>query len=326
MKRAVIVTTAPLITGLGLIIASLGLASTAQAQENNYPDKPVEFIVPWSPGGGSDTLMRLVSHHAEEYLGEAMPVINMPGVSGTTGLKELARRDADGYTVGQVHEGLMVAHHTGLTPQNWDDFTPVAAVTQSPQYLTVPGDAPYSTYEEFVEYASEHPGEIRFGVTLGGVPHLHGAMMEDAEGLEFRYVGFEGTGERIRALVGGHIDAAIGDISSSGEFVKNGDLRFLAVGSEERQEETPDVPTFAELGHPELKLNIVRGILAPAGTPEAQVDTLAAAFEAMSQDQKFAEEVHNAGASVVYDGPEAFAQYLEETNATIERLAGKLAR
>ncbi|ALM54565.1 hypothetical protein AR456_06625 [Halomonas huangheensis] len=305
---------------------AMGTASVSLAQDDSYPDKPVEFIVPWSPGGGSDTLMRLVSHHAEEHLGQALPVINMPGVSGTTGLKDLARRDADGYTIGQVHEGLMVAHHTGLTQQNWDDFTPVAAVTQSPQYLTVPGDAPYTTYEEFVEYASEHPGEIRFGVTLGGVPHLHAAMMEEAEDLQFRYVGFEGTGERIRALVGGHIDAAIGDISSSGEFVKNGDLRFLAVGSEERQQETPDVPTFAELGHPELKLNIVRGILAPKGTPQAQVDTLAAAFEAMSGDEQYAREVHNAGASVVYEGPEAFAEYLEQTNATIERLAGKLAR
>ncbi|MGQ7249350.1 Bug family tripartite tricarboxylate transporter substrate binding protein [Halomonas sp. V046] len=313
---------------LGLALAGIGCAATsvAIAQDDAFPDKPVEFIVPWSPGGGSDTLMRLVSAHAEEYLGEAMPVINMPGVSGTTGLKELARRDADGYTVGQVHEGLMVAHHTGLTAQNWDDFEPVAAVTQSPQYLTVNADSPYTTYQEFVEYAKANPGEIRFGVTLGGVPHVHAAMMEDAEDLSFRYVGFEGTGPRIRALVGGHIDAAIGDISSSGEFVKNGDLRFLAVGSAERQEVTPDVPTFTELGHDDLKLNIVRGILAPKGTPADRIATLASDFEAMSQNEDFITAVNNAGASVVFEGPEAFGDYLETTDATIERLAGKLAR
>jgi len=303
---------------LGLALASIGSAATsvAIAQDDAFPDKAVEFIVPWSPGGGSDTLMRLVSAHAEEYL----------GVSGTTGLKELARRDADGYTVGQVHEGLMVAHHTGLTAQNWDDFEPVAAVTQSPQYLTVNADSPYTTYQEFVDYAKANPGEIRFGVTLGGVPHVHAAMMEDAEDLSFRYVGFEGTGPRIRALVGGHIDAAIGDISSSGEFVKNGDLRFLAVGSAERQEVTPDVPTFTELGHEELKLNIVRGILAPKGTPADRIATLASDFEAMSQNEDFITAVNNAGASVVFEGPEAFGDYLETTDATIERLAGKLAR
>jgi len=313
---------------LGLALASIGSAATsvAIAQDDAFPDKAVEFIVPWSPGGGSDTLMRLVSAHAVENHGETMPVLNMPGVTGTTGLTKLARRDADGYTVGQVHEGLMVAHHTGLTAQNWDDFEPVAAVTQSPQYLTVNADSPYTTYQEFVDYAKANPGEIRFGVTLGGVPHVHAAMMEDAEDLSFRYVGFEGTGPRIRALVGGHIDAAIGDISSSGEFVKNGDLRFLAVGSAERQEVTPDVPTFTELGHEELKLNIVRGILAPKGTPADRIATLASDFEAMSQNEDFITAVNNAGASVVFEGPEAFGDYLETTDATIERLAGKLAR
>ncbi|MEQ5856097.1 tripartite tricarboxylate transporter substrate binding protein [Halomonas sp. EF61] len=314
-------------TALALMVSASALAAASVAvAQDAYPDKPVEFIVPWSPGGGSDTLMRLVANHAESQLGQPIPVINMPGVSGTTGLKELSRRDADGYTIGQVHEGLMVAHHTGLTQLNYDDFEPVAGVTQSPQYLTVPAGAPYTTFEEFVEYAKANPGEVRFGVTLGGVPHIHAAMMEEAEDLQFRYVGFEGTGSRIRALVGGHIDAAIGDISSSGEFVKNGDLRFLAVGSEERQPEAPDVPTFTELGHPELKLNIIRGILAPKGTPEERIDTLAEAFEAMSQDEAFAQSVHNAGASVVFEGPEAFAEYLETSNATIERLSGKLAR
>lgn len=311
----------------GLVLGTaLGVSATALAQAEDYPDKPVELIVPWSPGGGSDTLMRVVSNRAEAYLGQPMPVINMPGVSGTTGLKALAERDPDGYTVGQVHEGLLVAHHTGLTTLNWDDFEPVAAVTQSPQYLTVNADSPYTSYEEFVDYAKAHPGEIRFGVTLGGVPHIHAAMMEEAEGLEFRYVGFEGTGSRIRALVGGHIDAAIGDVSSSGEFVKNGDLRFLAVGSEERQAETPDVPTFSELGHPELKLNIVRGIVAPEGTPEARIATLAESLEALSEDEKFIQAVHNAGAKVHFEGPDAFADYLQSTDATIERLSGKLAK
>lgn len=307
-------------------LAAVALAAGAASAQDAYPTKPVEFIVPWSPGGGSDTLMRLVSNHAGEYLGQPMPVINMPGVSGTTGLKELSKREPDGYTVGQVHEGLLVAHHTGLTSLNWDDFEPVAAVTQSPQYLTVNADSPYTTYAEFVDYAKAHPGEIRFGVTLGGVPHIHAAMMEEAEGVEFRYVGFEGTGSRIRALVGGHIDAAIGDVSSSGEFVKNGDLRFLAVGSAERQEETPDVPTFSELGHPELKLNIVRGIVAPEGTPEARIATLAESLEAMSKDEEFVQAVHNAGAKVHFEGPEAFADYLETTDETIERLSGKLAK
>ena len=311
----------------GLMLGTaIGASASTLAQSEDYPSKPVELIVPWSPGGGSDTLMRLISNNAEEYLGQPMPVINMPGVSGTTGLKELSKREPDGYTVGQVHEGLLVANATGLTDLNWDDFTPVAAMTASPQYLTVNADSPWQTFDEFVAYAKKNPGEIRVGVTLGGIPHVHAAMIEDAANLSFRYVGFEGTGARIRSLVGGHIDAAIGDIASSGEFVKNGDLRFLAVGSAERQEETPDVPTFKELGYDSLSLNIVRGLIAPKGTPEDKVKVLADAMQALSKDEEFIQQVRNAGAKVQFVGPKAYTDYLKSTDETIERLSGKLAK
>lgn len=315
----------PMMTALaaGIALASVG---PVQAQPD-YPDDTIEFIVPWSPGGGSDTLMRVISEHIEDHLGQSLQVINVPGVSGTTGLEDLTERDADGYTVGQVHEGLMVAHHTGLTDINWDDFTPIASMTASPQYLTVNADDDrWDNVEEFVEYAQDNPGEIRFGVTLGGIPHVHAAMIADAEDLEFRYVGFEGTGERIRALVGGNIDAAMGDIASSGEFVKNDDLQFLAVGSDERIDETPDVPTFNELGYEDLNLNIVRGLVAPEGTPEARVEILAEAFESLSEDDDFIEGINNAGAEVQYNGPEAYTDYLDTTNDTIERLSGELEK
>lgn len=309
---------------LGLGAASAATSSTAQADD--YPDHAIEFIVPWSPGGGSDALMRIISNAAPEHLGQPMPVINMPGVSGTIGLKELAQKDPDGYTLGQIHEGLMAANATGLTQLNWDDFQPIASLASSPQYLVVNADSDWKTFDDFAEYAEAHPGEIRVGTTLGGIPHVHAAMIEDAIGAKFRYVGYEGTGARIRGLVGGHIDASIGDISSSLEFVKNGDLRFLAVGTQQRVEATPDVPTFKELGYDNLNLSINRGIVAPKGIDQAKIDTLASGFEAMSQDPEFVDRIHKAGAEVDFMGPEAYADYLAEVDATVKRLSGKLAR
>ncbi|GGY07329.1 ABC transporter substrate-binding protein [Litchfieldella qijiaojingensis] len=308
-----------------LAAISLGLATLAgAAQAADYPEKPVEFIVPWSPGGGSDTLMRIVSNHIESHLAQPMPVINMPGVSGTVGLAELAQREADGYTVGQVHDGFLVSHHTGLTQHNWDDYEPVAAITASPQYVTVNPDRGWETFEDFVEYARENPGEVRFGVTLGGVPHLHAAMIEEAENLSFRYVGFEGTGQRIRALVGGHIDAAMGDIASSHQFVNNGDLRFLAVGHNERMRQTPDVPTLQELGYDDLNLSILRGVIAPQGTPQERINVLAGALEAMATEEDFVSSVNNAGAEVQFMAPDEYRAHLEVLDDTVERLAGNL--
>ncbi|WP_251977104.1 Bug family tripartite tricarboxylate transporter substrate binding protein [Salinicola avicenniae] len=309
---------------LGLTVGALATSATAQAQA--YPDHAIEFIVPWSPGGGSDTLMRIISNAADDAIGQPLPVINMPGVSGTLGLKELADRDPDGYTVGQIHEGLMAANATGLTQLDWDDFQPIASLASSPQYLVVNGDSDWQTFDDFAEYAKAHPGEIRVGATLGGIPHVHAAMIEDAIGAEFRYVGYEGTGARIRGLVGGHVDAAIGDISSSLEFVKNGDLRFLAVGSNQRLDDTPNVPTFKELGYDSLNLSVNRGIVAPQGIDDAKVETLADAFETMSQDPAFIERMNRAGAQVEFMGPDAYTDYLADVDATIERLSGKLAR
>ena len=305
-----------------LFTAATLVAAPASAQD--YPDHPVEFIVPWSPGGGSDTLMRLIAGNIAPYLGVEMPIINMPGVGGTVGLREASRRDADGYTISQVHEGLLVAHETGITDQNWDTFDPIALMTASPQYLVVHPTEEYSDFDEFVEFAKAHPGEITMGVTLGGVPHLHAAMIEQAYGLQFQYVGYEGTGERVRALVGGNLDAAIGDISSSLQFVENGDLQFLAVGSPERMAATPDVPTFMELGS-DLELNVTRGIVMPKGAPQEAKDKLEAALEELSKDATYIEQTNNAGAEVMFRGQEAYATYLGKLDDTVKSLSEVLA-
>ncbi|PTW60195.1 tripartite-type tricarboxylate transporter receptor subunit TctC [Breoghania corrubedonensis] len=305
-----------------LFSAAALFAAPVSAQD--YPDRPVEFIVPWSPGGGSDTLMRIISGKIKPYLGVDMPIINMPGVGGTVGLREASRRAADGYTISQVHEGLLVATETGITDLAWDDFDPIALMTASPQYLVVHPSENYSNLQEFVAYAKAHPGEITMGVTLGGVPHLDAAMIEQAYGLKFAYVGYEGTGQRIRALVGGNLDAAIGDISSSKEFVDNGDLQFLAVGSAKRVAETPDVPTFAENGK-DLELNVTRGIVMPKGAPEEARNTLEAALKKLSEDKSYIEQTHNAGASVDFRGQEAYRTYLSNLDKTVKSLSKVLA-
>ncbi|MHA7889007.1 Bug family tripartite tricarboxylate transporter substrate binding protein [Roseicyclus sp.] len=313
-------TVSRVVAAAGLAIASLNAPVLAQ----DYPSKPVEFIVPWSPGGGSDTLMRIVAGNVTPYLGVEMPVINMPGVGGTVGLTEASRRDADGYTISQVHEGLLAATATGLTELAWDDFDHIALMTASPQYLVAAADQPFDTMEGLVEYAQANPGELTIGVTLGGVPHLHAAMIAEAFDIEWRYVGYEGTGERIRALVGGNLDLAIGDISSSLQFAENGDLVFLATGATERMAQTPDVPTFMELGA-DLDLSITRGIVMPAGSPEEAQAAMEAALMELSQDPTFVEQINNAGADVAFRGREAYSAYLANLAETVERLAEVIA-
>lgn len=308
------------IAGAGLAVAMTLQPVLAQ----DYPTRPVEFIVPWNPGGGSDILMRIIANNISPYLGADMPVINIGGVGGTVGLAEAADRAADGYTISQIHEGLLTATAVGMTNLAWNDFEPIALMTASPQYLVAATDQPFDTFEGLVEYAQANPNALTVGVTLGGVPHLHAAMIAEAFDIEWRYVGYEGTGERIRAVVGGNLDVAIGDISSSLQFAENGDLIFLASGTEERISQTPDVPTLAELGA-ELDLLITRGIVMPKGAPEEAQATLEAALEQLSQDETFIQQINNSGAEVLFRGREDYFAYLDNLSATVERLSEVIA-
>lgn len=313
-----------LVAAGALALAGTSFGSLAALAQDSYPSQPIEFIVPWAPGGGSDTLMRLVAGRLEAELGQPVPVINVPGVSGTLGLEQVVEREPDGYTISQIHDGLMTSFHTGLTELNWDSFTPVGLITSSPQFVVVQADSPWKTFEDFIAAAKENPGSIKLGVTLAGVPHLHAAMIEEATGAEFSYVSYEGTGERIRGLLGGTVDAAIGDVASAGQFVENGDLRFLAVGSEERLPEFPDVPTLAELGH-DLELSINRGIVVPKGTPQERVDVLEGALSKMAADETFVEQVKIAGGDVVFQDQEAYTESIQELDETVKRLSSQLA-
>ncbi|OSQ50043.1 Bug family tripartite tricarboxylate transporter substrate binding protein [Thalassospira alkalitolerans] len=303
----------------GLMAASM----VAPAQAQNYPEKPIEFIVPWGPGGGSDTLMRIVAQGLADETGQAVPVINMPGVGGNVGLAEFAKRPADGYTISQIHEGLLISNATGITDLNWNSFMPIGLLASSPQYLTLSKNDNFSNFEEMVAYAKEHPGAIRAGVTLAGVPHLHMAMIEDALGIQFSYVGYEGTGQRIRALVGGNIDVAIGDVSSAGQFVENGDLIFAAVGTPERTDDEPTVPTLKELGV-DADLTVTRGVVLPKGTPQEVADQLEAILAKVMKRPDVIEKIKNVGSEAVFLGQEEYKTYLGKLDATVGRLVGKL--
>ncbi|MBC08376.1 tripartite tricarboxylate transporter substrate binding protein [Thalassospira sp.] len=303
----------------GLLAAAI--AGPAQAQD--YPEKPIEFIVPWGPGGGSDTLMRIVAMGLSEVTGQAVPIVNMPGVGGTVGLAEFAKRPADGYTISQIHEGLYTANKLGITELSYKDFIPVALVTSSPQYLVLSKNENFSNLEELKAYAEANPGAVRAGVTLGGVPHLHMAMIEEALGVEFSYVGFRDTGERIRAAVGGNVDIVIGDVASASEFVKNGDLIFAGVGTEERTSEEPDVPTMAEQGY-DLSMAVTRGVVLPAGTPDAIVEALDAALEKAMALPDIREKMTNAGSADIYLGHEAYKAYLDKLDGEVDKVVGKL--
>ncbi|WP_447955837.1 Bug family tripartite tricarboxylate transporter substrate binding protein [Vreelandella sp. EE7] len=307
---------------MSALSAAMVLPSAAMAADD-YPDRPVEFIVPWGPGGASDMLMRLVGRYLEQELETPVPIINMPGASGTVGLREASRRDPDGYTISQIHEGLLIAHHSGVTDQNWDSFEPVAMMTADNSVILVNADTGWETLDDMLEDVQPNPGEYRMGVTLGGIPHLWAVQFENATDTQFGYVGYEGTGERLRALAGGHITMAIEDYQSAEAFIENGDMNALAAATEERLDELPDTPTLKELGH-DLEFLVTRGVVVPKGTPESIIETLENALEAVAENEDFASELANAGGSVRFMNRADYIDYLERNDQFIEENASLL--
>jgi tripartite-type tricarboxylate transporter receptor subunit TctC len=306
-----------------LLITVIVGCSSNKGDEVAYPDKPIQFIVPWSPGGGSDTAMRTVAKYAEKYLGEPLVVVNKPGVSGTIGLMDLAKKRANGYYIGMIHEGLIVAHHAGITEINYDTFKPVANMTDAPQWLVANIDAPYDTLDEFIEYSKAHSGEVTFGITLQGVAQAWGAVIAEDMGTELNLVPYEGTGKRIQALAGGFLNTTIADWASVNQFVENGDIKLLAYAGEERSKLTPDLPTLLEKDI-NLVASVRRGIVVPKETPEKIVNVLEKALEKIANDKEFIQDLKNQGIDTLFLGREAYKTYLDSVNTNTAKIADKL--
>ncbi|UCZ53194.1 tripartite tricarboxylate transporter substrate binding protein [Bacillus shivajii] len=284
---------------------------------SDFPSREIEMIIPWSPGGGSDIEGRLVTEHTQKKIDTDIVVINLPGVGGTVGLEDLEEMDANGYNLGQVHEGLIVAHHSGITPINYDDFEPIASMSSSDQILAISSDLNIDSLEEFVEYGQSEG--VRFGGTVSGIPRVWIEQIGQTLDINYNLVGYEGLAEAIQALAGGHIDAAIVDYSSASDFVKSGDMKFIAVGTEDRVESLPDVPTFVESGY-DLLMGINRGYVAPKGTPQEIIDQLGEALEETANDPEYIEAVRNVGAEVNFMGPNEYKEHLETQDSIIREI------
>lgn len=305
------------VSALLLFLAACGEEDSAE----NYPNREIETIIPWDPGGGSDLEGRVVTDYVSDVIGEEMVVVNVPGVGGTVGAEELLEKESNGYHIGQIHDGHLVAHHSGITDVNYDDFEPIASMTTSYQIIAVSSETGIESLEEFVEYGQEN--EIDFGGTVSGIPRVWLEQVGQELDIQYNLVGYEGLGEAIQALAGGHVEAVIVDYPSAIEFVEAGHMNFIAVGTEERLDHLPDVPTFIEAGY-DVTFGLNRGYVAPGGTDPEIIELLSEKFEEAAQDESFIEEVTSLGVGVNFMNQEEYSDYLDEQNTIIEETINEL--
>lgn len=271
-----------------------------------YPDRPITVIVPFSVGGGMDLMARSLEKLAPAYLGQPLVVVNRPGGAGAIGWNELSGASADGYTIGITGMDMLLLPSYGPTKYYYPTaLDPLVQVATVPMVLAIQAGQPWKTVNELIEYAKEHPSQLKFGHGgIGSFQHLLGEMLGLAAGITIEQVPFSGAGEVTAALLGGHIQLIFVNPMAVKEHVKNGTIRVLAVTGEQRMIDPifVQVPTLKEKGL-DIVLNNWFGVATPKEMPEEVKSRLAEGFKKIIADPEFIKNLTNAGLQVDYLGP-----------------------
>ena len=292
------------IVGVGV---ALGLTQAASAQ---YPERPIKMIVPWPAGGDTDNIFRPFAVELQKHIGQPVIIANVGGASGTVGAREAKNSLADGYTLYAVHDYIHLVHYAGITEVSYTDFEPICLVAATPSMLTASAKTPWKNWQELFDDAKKRPGQITVGATLGSTSHIFPALVEKAAGIKFKYVSYEGLAPRMNALLGGHIDLTDANLTQKGK-VDAGILRFIAIATEARNPDVPDVPTLKELGM-NIIYEVVRGLMVPKGTPAPARAKLEQACGTAAKEPTFAAAMKLQGTRVAYLDSKAYATFLDK--------------
>ena len=254
-----------------LLVLFFGV-SHLSAATGDYPIKPIKVVVPFGPGGGSDTFVRIIQSgiKANDLMTRPFMVINVPGAGGTIGSRRVKNSFADGYTLLNLHDGILSAKHSGQTLYGPEAFTPIAATGRAMTMICVAGGSPFQTLREVMEAAKAKPGKVTFGANFGATSHFAGLRLEHMfAGSEFTFIPAGGGAKRFAAMKGDHLDVSTFTVA---EFVgfREGGLRAVAILSEERHPAFPKVMTAKEQGI-DVVWDAVQYWWAPKGTPADRV-------------------------------------------------------
>jgi tripartite-type tricarboxylate transporter receptor subunit TctC len=301
--------------GLKFLIAATTLwAGMALAQSGSYPNKPIKFIVPYPPGGGTDVIARIVQEPLSSNLGQQVIIENRGGAGGSIGSEAAARSPADGYTVLFTLSSHTInpAIYPKLSFNTEKDFLPVVTIASLPQILVANPDFPAKNVKDVIDMAKAKPGTVAYASVGNGSPgHLAGAMMAGAANVKMTHIPYRGGGPAVTDVMGGQVPLLWVSIPAAANFVKAGKLKALAVSTTKRSAVFPDVPTMIESGFKDFEVDSWYAMFVPANTPKAAVDRLNAAANKVLTTPEVKEKLLNQGAEAVGGSPEALGRVVK---------------
>jgi tripartite-type tricarboxylate transporter receptor subunit TctC len=300
-------------SGFALAAASGIAPKTVHAA--NYPDRPIKIIVPFAPGGPTDIMARIVATHLGEAIGGTLVVENRPGAGGNIGIGIAAHADPDGYTLLITSSAYVVnpGLYAKIPYDPYKDFAPIAELGTSPNVILVDPKLGVNSIADLVARAKANPNELNYASPgIGTTPHLSGELFKITAGVNLTHVPFSGAGPAIQAILAGTTQVAFAALPPAHPHIESGALRALAVTGEHRWFDLPNVPTMIELGYKDFISDTLQGFLAPAKTPPAVVELLAARSTEILKVAKTAEQLRNDGFEVIANGPDGMKKRIDD--------------
>jgi len=306
-----------------LAVCLMPLHASAQG---GYPDKPIRLIVPFAPGGVTDTSGRVIADALSKRLGQQVIVDNRAGASGNIGTQLVATAAPDGYTLVLGFDGTLVINPHVFASVPFDtlrDLAPVGKIGDADLIIVAYPGFPAKTLQALIDYSKKQPSGVSYGTSgIGGTPHIAGELLNQQTGAKLVHVPYKGGGQAITDALGGQIPLVFTAVAGAQQHVKSGKLTAIAVSSRKRSGSLPDVPTFAESGVPDFVVSSWVGLLAPAKTPPAVIERLNRELNAALVAPETVEQLAKLGIAPTPGTPEAFGA---EMRSDLEKY-GKVVR
>lgn len=306
-------------------VAAVAMAATvAVPAKAEIPCGTAKLIVPWGAGGGTDVIFRIIVEAANKHgANPQIQVVNIGGQGGNKGAKEAVKAKPDGCTLFAIHQSAISSFLTGRVDFTWDAFEPVALMTRTPTIYGANANVPYNNLKELQAYAKEHPNEVLAGGTLGSTSHFAMLELQNAMGVEFKHISYDGTRERMTALLANNIQLGEINLAAAKKYIQSGELKALAITTEERNAEIPDVQTAKEQGF-DLVIGVDRGIVLPKGASKEVVDYYIGIFQKVANDPEVQAAMEAKGSSMPFTAGDEYRAYFEKTFKAWKEIAIKV--
>jgi tripartite-type tricarboxylate transporter receptor subunit TctC len=295
-----------------LIVAVLSCSTPALSQ--TYPTRPVRFVVPFAPGGSTDTLARTIGVKLADALGQQVVADNRPGGNGDIGMLIVAKAPADGHTIVLGYIANLAIAPSLQEKMPYDptrDFAPITQPASSPNVLTAHPSVQAKNLQELIALAKAKPAQVSFASTgVASVGHLTGELINNLAGIKMTHVPYKGSGQAVTDILGGHVQVMFSGFSSTLHHIKAGKLRALAVTGPKRSDALPEVRTIAEQGFPGVEATAWYGILAPAGTPKPIINRLHGEIVKILRQPDVAQKLNGLGFEIVGSRPDQLSAYI----------------